>query len=123
MADMLRTGAAWLEAQRKAHMTTDVIYTHQRVPGAVSTTVAATFGRTDYEVSTDEMTIGSHVWDFLITAADLSAEPEAGDIITAQGRRYIVMRIAGEAWRWSDAFRTTYRIHTRDTGSSETGVS
>ena len=122
MADMLRTGAAWLEAQRKAHMTTDVVYTHKRTPGSASVTVAATFGRTNYEVSTEDgMTVGSHVWDFLITADDLAAEPDAGDIITAQGRRYIVMRVAGEAWRWSDPYRTIYRIHTRDTGSSETG--
>ena len=122
MADMLRTGAAWLEAQRKTHMTTDVVYTHKRAPGSASVTVAATFGRTNYEVSTEDgMTVGSHVWDFLITATDLSAEPEGGDIITAQGRRYIVMGFAGEAWRWSDPYRTTYRIHTRDTGSSETG--
>jgi len=122
MSDMLKDGLEWLEEQRKAHLTTDVVYTHRRTPGAVSVTVAATFGKTDYDVSTEDgMTIGSHVWDFLITATDLSAEPEGGDIITAQGRRYIVMGFAGEAWRWSDPYRTTYRIHTRDAGSSETG--
>ena len=79
-------------------------------------TVYATWGKKDYEiVSESGLTIGSHVIDFLITAADLGFEPEPGDMITADGVRYEVMPLGEDinGWRWSDPYCHTYRIHTR----------
>ena len=124
MGDMLQDGLAWLDAQRASHMASPVEY--RRDPDAFA--VNATFGKTDYEVADESgLTIGSHVWDFLITADELSPEgfePEPGDVIAAPsagsgqaGRKYEVMNLGGEGcWRWSDPYRQTYRIHTKDIG-------
>jgi len=113
MADMLRDGIAWLGQQRVAHCSSEVIY--QRPPD--SYTVNAVYGDTHVEVADETgMTVVSKVWDFIIQANELSFDPEPGDIIEADGRQYEVMNLNGECWRWSDPYRTAYRIHTRDTG-------
>lgn len=116
MGDLLRDGLAWLERQRHAHLTSPVEY---RRAGQEAGSVQATFGRTDFEVADESgLTIGSHVVDFLILADALGLTPEAGDVIAADGRRYEVMNLGGEGcWRWSDPYRQTYRIHTKDIGA------
>ena len=115
MNDLLRQGIEWLEQQRTAHCSSPVIY-HRDI---TEYPVNATFGKTDFEVADESgLTIGSHVWDFLILAADLGIEPEAGDVIAADGRRFEVMNLGGDGcWRWSDPYRQTYRIHTKDVGA------
>ena len=115
MADLLRDGLSWLESQRTAHMTSPVTY---RRAGLADAEVQATFGRTDYEVADDYgATIRTHVIDFLILADALGWEPEAGDQIVADGRLHEVMPLSGQGhWRWSDPYRTTLRIHTKDIG-------
>src|SRR5690606_38795034 len=116
VGDLLRDGSAWLQQMRHKHCTSEVEY--RRPPDTF--TINATFGRTNFEVADESgLTIGSHVWDFLILADDLPGfEPESGDVIAANGRRYEVMALGGDSggkgWRWSDPYRTTYRIHTRD---------
>jgi len=113
--DLLRDGLNWLEQQRTVHMTSPVTY---RRAGQADAEVQATFGKTDYEVADDYgATIRTHVIDFLILADELGHEPQASDVIVTDGRKYEVMDLAGEgAWRWSDPYRTTFRIHTKDTG-------
>ena len=115
MPDLLRQGNQWLESMRETHCSSPVEY--RRPPDAV--TVNATYGKTDFEVADESgLTIGSHVWDFLILADALGIEPEAGDVIATDGRRYEVMNLGGEGcWRWSDPYRQTYRIHTKDIGA------
>ena len=122
MSDLLREGLNWLEQQRTAHMTSPVIYRRAGSGGQADAEVQATFGKTDYEVAGDYSgggaTIRTHVIDFLILADELGHEPQASDVIVADGRKYEVMDLAGEgAWRWSDSYRTTFRIHTKDTGA------
>ena len=114
MNDVLRDGLTWLDSQRASHMTSPVEY--RRDPDVLA--VNATFGKTDYEVADESgLTIGSHVWDFLVTAVELGFEPEPGDVIAANGRKYEVMDLGGQgSWRWSDPYRQTYRIHTKDVG-------
>lgn len=115
MPDMLRRGSEWLEQMRTTHASSPVEY---RRGGQPVVPVSATFGKTDYEIADEAgLTVGSHVWDFLIRADELGFEPQAGDVIAASGRKYEVMNLGGEGcWRFSDSFRQTYRIHTRDTG-------
>jgi len=116
MADLLRQGAAWLEQMRTAHCSSPVTY----LRGIDQYVVNATFGQTRYEVAQESgLTSGGHVWDFLILADALpGGEPEPGDLIIADGRRFEVMALGEDVqgWRWSDPYRTTYRIHTRDIG-------
>ncbi len=117
MGDLLRNGSQWLNHQRHDHMTSPVEYVKNRQAGLTSASLQATFGKTDYEVADDYgNTIRTHVIDFLILADHLEDEPQAGDVIVADGREYEVMDLAGEGcWRWSDPYRTTFRIHTKDT--------
>lgn len=116
MGDLLRQGSQWLEQQRTAHCSSQVDY--RRPPDAY--TVNATYGKTDVEVADESgLTITAGVWDFLILADELPGiEPEPGDVIAANGRRYEVMNLGGQdCWRWSDPYRQTYRIHTKDIGA------
>lgn len=119
MGDLLRQGSQWLERMRTAHCASPVEY--RRPPEAEMRHVQATFGRTAYEIADESgLTVGSHVIDFLIRADALPGlEPEPGDVIAADGRRYEVMALGEDVrgWRWSDPYRTTYRIHTREIGA------
>ena len=115
MDDMLRQGNDWLQQQRTDHMAGEVIYRRAGQPEKV---VRATFGKTDYEVVDDYgATIQTHVIDFLILAGELEFQPRAGDVIVADNSKYEVMSLPGQGpWRWSDPYKVTYRIHTKDTG-------
>jgi len=117
VGDLLREGSQWLEQMRTSHCSSPVEY--RRDPDAYS--VNATYGKTDFEVADESgLTVESHIWDFLILADDLGFEPEPGDVIAANGRRYEVMNLGGDGcWRWSDPYRQTYRIHTKDIGIDE----
>jgi len=121
VGDLLRQGSQWLEQMRTAHCASPVTY--RRPPDPEVWHVQATFGRTAYEVADESgLTVGSHVWDFLILADALpGVEPKPGDVIAADGRRYEVLPLGEDVrgWRWSDPYRTTYRIHTRDIGPEE----
>jgi hypothetical protein len=117
VGDLLRQGGQWLEQMRTAHCSSPVTY----LRGLDQHVVNATFGRTAYEiVDQSGLTIGGHVWDFLILASDLSVgEPQPGDVVVADGRRFEVMALGEDiqGWRWSDPYRTTFRIHTKDIGN------
>jgi len=117
--NLLRRGSDWLEQMRTAHCSSPVEYRRPPTPGGV--TINATYGRTEVELADERgLTITTHVWDFLILAEELvGPEPEPGDVIAADGRLYEVMALGDDirGWRWSDPFRQTYRIHTKDTGA------
>jgi len=117
VSDLLRQGNQWLQQQRTAHCSSQVTYRRD----ATEILVDATFGRTEYEVEDDYgLRVGAQVTDFLILATDFTptfGEPEAGDQIIADGMVYEVMSLAGQGhWRWSDPYRTTMRIHTKEVG-------
>ncbi len=115
MPDLLRQGSQWLEQMRTAHCSSPVEYRRNGQPPA---TVAATKGKTDYEVTDDYgATIRATVVDFLIMADELNLKPESGDLIISDGRKYEVMNLGTEGcWRWSDPNLITFRIHTKDIG-------
>ena len=114
--DILENGLAWLEAQRKTHLSSPVIYRR----GGDSAEVPATVGKTVFKVTDDYgrfQYIESR--DFLISAADLVLNdarilPEPGDEIVEGGFVYEVMAPNNEPeWRYSDSCRNTLRIHTK----------
>lgn len=115
MGGLLRQGSQWLESMRDTHLSSPVTYKRD----AAGYPVNATFGKTDYEQADDYgATIQTHVVDFLILGESLPIEPEPADVIVADGRKYEVMNLGGEGcWRWSDPYRTTMRIHTKDVGA------
>mgnify|MGYP006275232775 CR=1 FL=1 len=113
--DVINTGTEWLNQMRAAHSAQSVEFRR----GGETHEVLATIGRTTYEVADDYGTrLDAHAMDFLILADDLGFEPQAGDVIVFGGRKYEVMNLAPDGvWRWSDPYRTTFRIHTKDVGA------
>ena len=120
MTDLLKTGSDWLADQLKASASQSVLYTR----GANSIPVTATIGKTVFETSSDLGIVER--WesrDYLIQAADLDlGEPQRGDQIReTQGAtiyKYEVMAPGKEpAFRFSDPYRKTYRIHTKLVGT------
>ena len=113
MGDLLRDGLRWLDQQRQAHCSSAVTYSR----GSTTATVMATYGRTEFEGLDDGgFRVTAHVIDFLITADAMPVDaPRVGDTITADSVTYEVMNLPGDGcWRWSDPYRTTLRIHTKE---------
>lgn len=117
--NMLADGAAWLDDQRRTHLTTLVTYRR----GATELVVPATIGMTTFEQQdSDGIVTRFQSRDFIITAADIAdlGEPVVGDEIDEvhSGTQYTneVMAVAGgPAWRWADAYREAIRVHTKQT--------
>jgi len=119
MANMLKNAMSWLESQREKHLSSFITY--RRDDDTVE--VPATIGKTVFRIE-DEYgrVVRYESRDFLITASDLVLTgtlvlPERGDEIIDDGYIYEVMAPANEPkWRYSDSFRNTLRIHTKNTG-------
>lgn len=126
MTNLLQQSSDWLEAQRTRHAASTVEY----VRGGLAAEVLATIGKTTFEVDDGYGVLVRHESrDFLIIAVDLvlngeSIEPERGDRIReTQGETVYVYEVAAPGkdpcWRYSDAFRKTYRIHTQQIGAEQ----
>lgn len=120
MPDLIANGAAWLADQRKAHLSKEIAY----VTGATSTNLLATVGKTEFEVVGEGGVMErTESRDFIVATADLSSPPARGDQIRetvgATVHLFEVMAPvqSAPAWRWADASRTAYRIHTRLVGT------
>jgi hypothetical protein len=126
MADMIADGTSWVADQLKDHVSQSVTYRR----GSQSVTVAATIGRTQYQVEQHD---GSflRVWtrDFIVQTADLvlgglRVDPKRGDTIeeTAGGRTYtyeVCAPTGNPPYEPADAFRAAVRIHTQETRISQ----
>ncbi len=119
MGDLLRQGGQWLEQMRRAALSSQVTYRR----GAQEQALSATFGRTQYEVQDESgLLVAAHVTDFLVAAAEFEpvfGEPQPGDQVVADGATYEVLSLGNQGhWRWSDPYRTTMRIHTKQVGTA-----
>ncbi len=126
MPDLLKAASAWLEQQRTQHLTE--LVTYRRAAETVS--VSATIGKTMFEIDDGHGVVQrTESRDFLILADDLVLSssvvlPERGDIIEesagAISLQYEVTAPANEpCWRYSDPYRQTLRIHTKQIGTVE----
>lgn len=120
MRDLLATAGAWLAAKRLEFMSQYVNYTR----GVVTVQVRATIGRTIFEqIDSQGVVERTESRDFLIPAGDLvlngaASLPVPHDrIAETQGAvtyTYEVMAPGAEpCWRWSDPYRQTLRVHTK----------
>ncbi|MCG3178010.1 MAG: hypothetical protein BIFFINMI_00333 [Phycisphaerae bacterium] len=127
MADLLDRASGWLDDMRTRHASRQVTY--QR--GGQSVQVAAGIGRTVFQIDNGSGVLETfESRDFLILAADLvlggvAILPKAGDRITEgqDGTSYIYEVLAPgtePAWRYSDPYRKTLRIHTKQIGTETT---
>ena len=125
MTDLLQESSTWLEVNRDEKLTIEVSYSRD---GNAIPAVAATVGKTEFEIDNGFGVVER--WqsrDFLILAEDLDfglgvTFPERGDKIREiQGSTtfvYEVMSPPGQDFfRYSDQFRQTLRIHTKQTGT------
>jgi len=123
MANLLEQGSRWLSQQMKSHAGSEVTYRR----GAVSVTLTAVIGRTDFEVIEQETAslVRALSRDYLIDAVDLvlaSAQvlPERGDTIeeVSQDNKRRTYEVASPAprtahYKWSDPHHEKLRIHTK----------
>jgi hypothetical protein len=122
MGDLLGQAAAWLGDMRTAHLSHPVTYRRPSAGSgqAAEVEVAATVGRTVFDIDDGYGAVERfESRDFLISAGELvlaggPVEPQPGDRIIDGGKTYEAMA-PGKApcWRWSDPFRRTLRIHTK----------
>jgi len=117
MGDLMAGRAAWLAAQRHAHMTETVTYRR----GGDAVELAASRGHSDFEVADDYgIAIQVQTADFLVLADDLvlagqAALPQASDCIEADDATFEVRAPGGQAaWRYTGPHRHTLRIHTQE---------
>lgn len=126
MPNLLQKASDWLEDQRTRHATTTVEY----VRGGQSTEIAATVGKTTFEVDDGYGVLTRfESRDFLVLAAELMlggqpVVPERGDRIReTQGTTVYIYEVTAPGkepcWRYSDSFRKTFRIHTKQVDTED----
>ena len=127
MSDLLERASNWLEDKRTQHASRVVSYAR----GVQSVELLATIGKTTFEVDDGYGVLVRHESrDFLVLAADLVLReaptfPERGDRIreTQGGMTYVYEVTAPgkePCWRYSDPYRKTLRIHTKEIDTEET---
>jgi hypothetical protein len=120
VGDLLETASAFLADQRRKHLSRTVTYCR----GANRVEVAATVGRTVFTIDTETAVQAEfESRDFLVLTADLvlggvPTLPQAGDQIRepSGGKVFVYAVLApgdAPAWRYSDPYRKTLRIHTK----------
>ena len=115
---MIESGIGALREAQAVHLGVEAAYSR---PGGREKTVLAVLGRTVFRSTNDAGAwVRTETRDFIVAAGALDAPPETGDVIRFRGADYEVLAPNGEpAWRWSDPYRTAYRIHTKHTGGEE----
>ena len=122
MTDLLKSGSAWLSGQMKAHAASTVTYKR----GANSVSIAATKGRSEFEIVGGELAdlVRADLSDWIVDAdelilASVTVEPQIGDLVEETTgtvkRTYEVMAPAPRTapWRYSDPYHERLRIHSK----------
>jgi len=116
---MLSDATKWLHDQAHDHLADTITYRR----GEQEVSLAATVGRSEFEIERETGVIVSfESRDYIFRATDLvlggaTVEPADGDRIVEAGRIYEVLAPGDHpAWRWSDPFRTAFRVHTKYIG-------
>lgn len=122
MTNLLQKASDWLEDQRTRHAASTVQY----VRGSRAVELPATIGKTLFEVDDGYGVLVRHESrDFLMLVADLTIDgqsivPERGDRIReTHGNAIFIYEVTAPGkepcWRYSDAFRKTLRVHSKQT--------
>ena len=112
---MIKSAIEHMRTIQMQRLSADVVY---KTLGGEVRTIRAVVGRTVFR-STDERGIWTRIEtrDFIVPKSELPSEPQVGDEVEFLGSTYEVLAPSGEpCWRWSDAFKTAYRIHAKHTG-------
>lgn len=126
MADMLRTGSAWLAQQLAAAAGTNCAYRR----GGNTAQITATIGRSVFEASSQSGGV-MESWesrDYLVKTEELPyGEPQRGDLIVEEvngiATFYEVAAPRGvPVFHYADAFGTMCRVHTKQTDRDMTFI-
>lgn len=117
MANLLRTGTAWLARVHATHASEQRLYTRLDDTAAE---LPLTAGETAAEGPADASIVTTHrTTDFLCpledweTAFGVGSRPEAGETITVGETRRRVSQLGDQAaWRFTDGHENRLRIHT-----------
>lgn len=120
MTDLLQEAAEWLGRQQQKHLARLVQYRR----GDTRLDLLATVGRTVFEVDSGTGVLERiESRDFLIASVDLVFDgqvsvPQPGDqILETSGPATLVYEVMAPgrepAWRYSDPYRVTLRVHTK----------
>jgi len=121
--DLLRRGLEWLERERVKHASRFVHY----VRAGEAIRVRATVGKTVFEILNDYgVAERTETRDYLILTRALvlsgaPTTPNRGDQVRErQGQKVYVYEVMAPGrepeWRYSDLYRHTFRIHTKQVG-------
>ena len=112
---MIRDGIAAMRDIQFDALDEEVLY--RRADG-IETDILAVPGRTVFQTHNEYgQWVRLETRDFLVRAADMEADPVAGEEIVFDERTYEILAPNGEpCWRWSDPFHTVRRVHTKLTG-------
>jgi len=112
---LLEQASEWLESQRQQHLAVSIVYVRKDGEGLeTKASLGKTLFRAEDQYGT---TIRTESKDFLIAGSGLVHDPERGDSIIYDGRRYEVLAPNGEpVWKWCGSYHRTRRIHTKDMG-------
>ena len=121
--DLLRRGLEWLERERAKYASQKVRYRR----GTEEAEVRATVGKTVFEIQNDYgVAERTETRDFLVLARELVlggavTTPQRGDQVRErQGSQVFIYEVMAPGkepeWRYSDLYRHTLRIHTRQVG-------
>ncbi|NLS95472.1 MAG: hypothetical protein GXX96_25340 [Planctomycetaceae bacterium] len=120
MTDLLKNAAEWLDRQQASHLSRQVRYRR----GDAQLDILARIGRTVFEVDSGTGVLERiESRDYLIAAVDLVfggqvSVPQPGDqILETSGPATLVYEVMAPgrepAWRYSDPYRVTLRVHTK----------
>ena len=115
--NLLAAASEWLDEQRRECLSVTITYNPK---GGGSFEIPATLGRTLFRAENQYgSTVRIESRDFLVAADDLKNDPERGDTILYNGMRYEALAPNAEpVWRWSGAYHSTRRIHTKEIGEA-----
>ena len=112
---ILERASEWLEFQRLNNLSVLAVYIRR---GGEKIQINTTLGKTLFRAENQYgETIRIESRDFLVSAKELTSDPERGDSILYNGKRYEVLAPNNEpVWRWSGPNQHTRRIHTKEMG-------
>jgi hypothetical protein len=115
---MIESGTRALRAAEAAFLASPATYVRR---DGRETRISVVPGRTVFRSVND---VGAWIRietrDFILQKDALDDPPEVGDSILFLDGEYEVLAPGGEPpWRWSDPYKTAYRIHTKHTGGEE----
>lgn len=116
---MLEEAASWLAGQCGKSLSVKALWIPR---GGTPRELDAVVGRTVFRAEDSYgIVTRTESRDFIVRAEAMPEEPRKGDSFVWKDTVYEVLAPNGEpVWRWSDGYRNTRRIHTKEAGEYET---